>query len=92
MSDFEVYFDGTETVLILEVEQQGLRGPVGPRGPIGKHSVRAALATDRAAHYMGTAPSGSLEIDPVWDVVKIGLEPVSTSHFEEVSWTDREML
>lgn len=55
------------------------------------HLVRSALAGDETAHYIGTAPLGSLEIQPVWRVTKIMFgPPVTIVVNTNVRWTERE--
>lgn len=56
------------------------------------HLVRSALATNELAHYIGTAPLGSMEIQPVWKVTKITFgPPVSIVKKKNVKWTEREL-
>lgn len=56
------------------------------------HLVRSSLASDEMSHYIGTAPLGSQEIQPVWRVTQILFgPPVTIIVRTNIRWTEREV-
>lgn len=75
--------------------EPGAPGAAGPAGPVGPAGMTYSRRYDQAGNYqyVGAAPTGSAETDPVWTVRRLtytnGIYSLTETSANNVTWAGR---